>query len=170
MINATCPKCKKQNVFFCDEYNEYQCMTCNNIFKIKEMKKMTVPEIKINGQFPDGLRITIEKWDILVEDNEQVSIVLNIIDDFNKQIEDKINKPYQEEIANMLRQGNFPKLDKDIEREEDKYIPCIDKKNIDILCNSKLHAEKLTMHDHPTKVKKKILTKFIRGHYGKTKN
>jgi len=68
------------------------------------------PEIKINGQFPDGLRITIEKMEVLVENNKQVSLFLDLFDKFQLEIDKKINKPFQDEIANMLREGNFPKL------------------------------------------------------------
>jgi len=61
------------------------------------------PEIKINGQFPDGLRITIEKIEVLVDDNKQVSEFLDLFDAFMIQINEKITKPAQEEIAQMLR-------------------------------------------------------------------
>jgi hypothetical protein len=117
---------------------------------------MTVPEIKINGQFPEGLRITIEKWDILVDDNKQVAVVLDLIDEFNKQIEDKINKPYQEEIANMLREGKSPKLGVDKYPSIDKGIYQENNKGVAPI------PMKITPHEHSIKVNKNNKNKFYR--------
>ena len=51
---------------------------------------------------------------MLVDDNKQVSEFLDLFDEFMLQINEKITKPAQEEIAQMLRDahdGKLPKLE-----------------------------------------------------------